>query len=60
MIRKLFVGSFPQQKEVGEVSSDGTVYGGQGVHKEPIGLWMQTAVSMRSMAQSKYTRGELI
>jgi hypothetical protein len=38
MIRKLFVGSFPQQKEVGEVSSDGTVYGGQGVHKEPIGL----------------------
>ena len=38
MNRKLFTGQFPNQQEVGEMSSDGVVYGGRGVHKEPIGF----------------------
>jgi hypothetical protein len=38
MIRKLFIGKLLSQEEVGEVSSDGVVYGGKGVHKEPIGF----------------------
>ena len=35
---KLFTGQFPKQQEVGEMSSDGVVYGGRGVRKEQIGF----------------------